>query len=52
MALAGGGDLEILCRRFRGTELMDEVFLRLGLFRGGDLESLIDLCLFAGGVIE
>jgi len=42
----------MLSRRLRGAELADEVFLRFGLFLGGDLESLINLALFGGGVTE
>ena len=49
----GGGDLEMLSSwRLRGAALTEDVFLRLGLFLGGDLESLNERSRLGGGVAE
>ncbi len=38
--------------RLLGAALTEDVFLRVGRLRGGDLESLNDLARFLGGLAE
>ena len=53
LLLLGGGDLEMLSSwRLRGAALTEDVFLRLGRFRGGDLESLNERSRLGGGDTE